>query len=637
MVNADGRNALYRNEIGSRMNWIGIRLLGTASNLKGIGAKVEVTSRDGVTRTLSLAGGSGYLGQNDTDVLFGLGAADRVDIRITWPNGVVQDFWDVWANTLGRVRESTMEGSCPLVFAWDGSDYSFVSDVMGSAVTRFALAPDVYRFPIDTDEYLKIEGLEPRGGSYSIRIVELLNEIIYLDKAILLVVDHPSDLTAFPNERLHLFPPFPKARTYLAGGLRPPVAALDQEGSDILYLTSAKDGVYFEPNAYLPYGGFAEEYSIVLDLGDLSNLEVILLVLNGWPHYVTSYGLHQASQAGVGPMLPRLDVVDEEGEWTPVAMDMGFPGGQVPNRRLQGQDHNEPATILGPDPRGVHSRGGDAEHHGAHGGGRGPALERIPEAAPGYRGPEDAARGARLGVVQADRDRRAVPEGRYTKYGDITLLLDVPDDMFVVMRHGDELALEFSADGLPELESGWSRSIVLYLDGYLKYVGHVRGPRFERGADAVPRHVQLPLPERRAAPALLERVEHEGSRTEPGFGLNLQPLSESPHIGPGFLNLRGRPPTRPIAFAASVHYHVLHDSYDLQEASRPCLSGGWKQHCRRWYSESSSWYGWRYRPGRVSPMPAAGYATCCEGSDAARVRRRQTPEQMPGLGRPTDS
>ena len=79
------------------MNWIGIRLLGTASNLKRIGAKVEVTSRDGVTRTLSLAGGSGYLGQNDTDVLFGLGAADRVDIRITWPNGVVQDFWDVWA------------------------------------------------------------------------------------------------------------------------------------------------------------------------------------------------------------------------------------------------------------------------------------------------------------------------------------------------------------------------------------------------------------------------------------------------------------------------------------------------------------------------------------------------------------
>jgi hypothetical protein len=73
-------------------------------------------------------------------------------------------------------------------------------------------------------------------------------------------------------------------------------------------------------------------------------------------------------------------------------------------------------------------------------------------------------------VVQADRDRWAVPEGRYTKYGDVTPLLDEPDDMFVVMRHGDELALEFGADGLPELESGWSRSIVLYLDGYLKYV-----------------------------------------------------------------------------------------------------------------------------------------------------------------------
>ena len=65
-----------------------------------------------------------------------------MDVRVPWHNGVGQELWEVWAKALGRVRESTREGSCPRVFAWDGSGYSFVSDVLGSAVTGFALAPE---------------------------------------------------------------------------------------------------------------------------------------------------------------------------------------------------------------------------------------------------------------------------------------------------------------------------------------------------------------------------------------------------------------------------------------------------------------------------------------------------------------
>ena len=71
---------------------------------------------------------------------------------------------------------------------------------------------------------------------------------------------------------------------------------------------------------------------------------------------------------------------------------------------------------------------------------------------------------------EAEGERWVVPEGSYTRYGEVTSLLADIDDMYIVMRHGDELTIHFGAGALPELPPGWSRSLILYLDGFLKYV-----------------------------------------------------------------------------------------------------------------------------------------------------------------------
>jgi len=42
------------------------------------------------------------------------------------------------------------------------------------------------------------------------------------------------------------------------------------------------------------------------------------------------------------------------------------------------------------------------------------------------------------------------------------------DDMFVISRPGDEIALSFDAGTLPPLPSGWTRSFLLYAHGYSK-------------------------------------------------------------------------------------------------------------------------------------------------------------------------
>jgi len=58
--------------------------------------------------------------------------------------------------------------------------------------------------------------------------------------------------------------------------------------------------------------------------------------------------------------------------------------------------------------------------------------------------------------------------GRYTREGDVRELLLKSDDMFVVSRPGDEISLSFDAQALPPLPAGWTRTFLLYADGFSK-------------------------------------------------------------------------------------------------------------------------------------------------------------------------
>ncbi|MCE2516045.1 MAG: hypothetical protein J4F37_13755 [Acidobacteria bacterium] len=58
--------------------------------------------------------------------------------------------------------------------------------------------------------------------------------------------------------------------------------------------------------------------------------------------------------------------------------------------------------------------------------------------------------------------------GHYTREGDVQELLAAADDMFVVARDGDEVALTFDASELAPLPEGWTRTYFLRADGYSK-------------------------------------------------------------------------------------------------------------------------------------------------------------------------
>ena len=137
-----------------------------------------------------------------------------------------------------------LAGSCPMVFAWDGRGFRFVSDVLGVAPLG-ASSGDGGVFALDHDEYVQIPrgALAERNGRFEVRITEELHEVSYLDQVQLVALDHPSGTEIFTNEKFKS-PPFPEFRLF---GLRRrayPVRATDDHGRDVLGRVLRKDRAY---------------------------------------------------------------------------------------------------------------------------------------------------------------------------------------------------------------------------------------------------------------------------------------------------------------------------------------------------------------------------------------------------------
>jgi len=69
--------------------------------------------------------------------------------------------------------------------------------------------------------------------------------------------------------------------------------------------------------------------------------------------------------------------------------------------------------------------------------------------------------------VQTESPWRPI-RGLFTRFGDVEPLLGESDDLYVVMAPGDETTVSFDADEAPLLEPGWTRTFLLYSDGWIK-------------------------------------------------------------------------------------------------------------------------------------------------------------------------
>ncbi len=109
-----GAPRLLRNDTAAGGS-LRVRLVGTAANRDGIGARVEATA-GGQTRWRRVRTGSSYASQSELPVTFGLGAAPRVDaVRVVWPGGRVDEVGPVEANRRITIEEGAgIVGTSPI-------------------------------------------------------------------------------------------------------------------------------------------------------------------------------------------------------------------------------------------------------------------------------------------------------------------------------------------------------------------------------------------------------------------------------------------------------------------------------------------------------------------------------------------
>ena len=193
VVRPDGVLHLLHNTTATKNNWVGVTLTGVKNLASAAEAHVEIKAG-------SIYQKRTYEGMPLT---FGLRGATQVDtVRITWPNGLVQNEVRQPGGKMISFKEAPrLSGSCPMIFTWNGIGFQFITDVLGVAPLGASAGDGTY-FPVDHDEYTDSrERPRAKDDAYEIRITEELHEVAYLDQVQLIALDHPSDVEIFTNDK----------------------------------------------------------------------------------------------------------------------------------------------------------------------------------------------------------------------------------------------------------------------------------------------------------------------------------------------------------------------------------------------------------------------------------------------------
>jgi tetratricopeptide (TPR) repeat protein len=437
-------------------------------NSFGIGGEIEIRS--------------GLLVQkqpiNSPQLHFGLGQQTGAEVaRILWPNGTMRAEFALKADQ-EVVTEQRLKGSCPFLFAFNGSKMEFVKDAVpwGSAIglriNNLGTASIA-----STEEWYKIghDQLVAHNGFYDLRITGELWETYYYDSLALMAVDHPVGTEIFTDERFSV-PPVKLAVTSVA----PPhsiARATDDQGNDVTATLHDLDGQYLDTFGRGQYQGVTRDHYVEIDLGnDAPTDGPLWLIARGWLHPSDSsinVAIAQGSHEQPHPL--SLEAPGVHGGWIVSRRNLGFPAGRnkiclidltgifqpgMPHklrlrtnleiywdqiqwaRGLNGSPLK--VTRLAPTTADLHYRG----------------FSTINQANPSS--PEIPDYNQLAGTAQRWRDL----SGYYTRFGDVRELLTAIDDRYVIMNAGDELSLRFPEQ--PPPPSGWVRDYVIAGDGWIK-------------------------------------------------------------------------------------------------------------------------------------------------------------------------
>ncbi|MCX8107214.1 MAG: FG-GAP-like repeat-containing protein, partial [Verrucomicrobiae bacterium] len=306
----------------------------TRSPASGYGVKITV--RAGLLeQTIVYTGQNGGPDQSLLPLAIGLGGHARADyVTLLWPDGVAQAELGLTGGSTHRISEVQRRiSSCPVLFAWNGERFEFVTDFAGVGGLGYYIAPGQSATP-QVLEHVKIEGgrLLPRGGFYELRITEPMEEVAFIDRLELVAIDHPQGTVVFPDERLTVGGVEPTHELIVVEKPVHPVEAIDYLGRDCTEQVGRADRWYaYAPPLDRRYHGFCQRHSLEVDFGDalkhFGEGARVFLFVRGYIEYPYSQTVYAAAQSGVRWEPIRVERLTPDNRWETIIPDAGVLGG----------------------------------------------------------------------------------------------------------------------------------------------------------------------------------------------------------------------------------------------------------------------------------------------------------------------
>ena len=471
---ANGGLRYLRNDGSNANSQAKVRLIGNRSNASGIGCRVEIqTGNLRLIRTV-----------RQLPVEIGLGKYQQLDSFLVhwfnWPQGTAEIPLNCKEPILA-LELTIQEGSCPYLYAWDGTQFRFVTDILGAAPLGLPVAEGKY-IESDPEELVWIgngKTFLPRNGNFEIQITEELREVLYLDEAKLVVVDREPGTEVHSTDKLLPGKPFSPGALITLHNEIPLQKAMLSDGKDITATLHSIDGQRASPPALRTpqLRGLAEPHSITLDFGSLDTTKPLVLVMNGWLRFGGGMANIAASHDASLPFpFPTLEAETAANTWKPIDITVGAPAGKTKTiivdleeklpssaKRLRLtqafeihwdriallEKKNNPQTEthrLTPSEADLHFRGFSA-------------IQDLP---PDWPLTPDYNR------VSNNSPWTIIPGGWCTRYGEISELISHRDEALALINAGDELTLKFPANSIPQKTPGTVREFFLYIDGWDK-------------------------------------------------------------------------------------------------------------------------------------------------------------------------
>lgn len=491
------------------------------SNASGIGTHIAARIDSTWTVRDTFRAGSGP-GQSLQPIAIGARGYDALEyISLDWSDGVLQTeihqqeypigdqkkrVRDLSTGHVERIEEiQRLKSSCPVLFAWNGEKYEFVSDLLGVGGIGYLVAPGEYSPPRPWENIMLPDGLlAAKDGKYVLKLSEPMEEACYIDAAHLVAYDLPPGWRMTLDERMGILGPEPTGEARFYRTAIAPSRVVNDRQEDVTDTLEQAD-LIAAPVGEVDrrfIGRLMTNHVLTMTFDEPLDLHPgagagAMLIADGWIEYPYSQTMFAAWQAQAAYLAPTIEARGADGEWQVMLEQFGYPAGMP--RRMSVPLANLPAGTtelrISTNLEIYWDRIVVAY------------AEDCPEAVK-VELPLASSSVLRSGFARMtwgpqrqpyyDYDDRSpfwdtrTQTGLYTAFGPVDELVSSADDALAIIGPGEEVHLEFAVPS-QTLTPGWRRVFVLETAGWCKDMdfytqdGETVGPLPARRSDTTRR------------------------------------------------------------------------------------------------------------------------------------------------------